>query len=316
MATSNSVDFTVNRDTLIYDSFYDVGVLAVGQTAEADVFQHAVRKLNMMLKAWQTDGLQLWTWKDSFLVLEKGVSTYNLGPTGNHCTLSLTKTAMRVAAIAAATTMEIDSSSGMLAADYIGIELNTGETHWTTIASVTDGDTLVITSGIPAGKAAAIDNSVFSYRTKINRPLMISDLYIRDDAGNDRPVNLISYNEYNYYGSKTSQSDASQFVFDPQTTNARFIAYPVPGNGTSQCIFRGKFPIQDMDETNNTFDCPQEWLLAIQTGLSVLLTPAAATTTEEFKKLVAIATTEKERVSGFDRENNTSLYVQPSRVHS
>lgn len=82
-------------------------------------------------------------------------------------------TRVRVAAAASDTTLEVDSTTGMLAGDVIGVELDSDivsveggyrEMHWTTIASITDGDTLVLTAGIPALKSAAIGRNVYTNR--------------------------------------------------------------------------------------------------------------------------------------------------------
>lgn len=70
-------------------------------------------------------------------------------------------TQMRVAAIALATTMEVDSTAGMEDGDRIGIRLDSDAIHWTTIDSITDADTLELSDGIPAAQTVAIDNNVY-----------------------------------------------------------------------------------------------------------------------------------------------------------
>jgi len=81
-------------------------------------------------------------------------------PPGWICS-SRVKTEMRVAAVVTATTMEVDSTTGMTAGDIIGVELDNGTWHWTTIDGVTDGDTVELTAGL-AGDGAAINNDVVS----------------------------------------------------------------------------------------------------------------------------------------------------------
>ena len=60
MATSGSTNFTLNRDELIKDALLDIGAVSQDDTPSASIVNSASRKLNMMLKAWQTFGLQLW----------------------------------------------------------------------------------------------------------------------------------------------------------------------------------------------------------------------------------------------------------------
>jgi hypothetical protein len=51
----------------------------------------------------------------------------------------------------------------MIATDVIGILLDSGAWHWTTVASVTDGTTLELTAGATAANAT---NRVICYRWK------------------------------------------------------------------------------------------------------------------------------------------------------
>ena len=309
MATSGSVNFSLNRNELVTDSLIDAGLVGIGQDVEGELMQFAVRKLNMMLKAWQADGLKLWKLKEATLFMQKSQSEYSLGPSGDHVTLTPLYTEVKVAAVATDTAIDVDDTSEMTASDYIGIELDSGEMHWSTISSITDSDTVVIATAIPTGKSAAIDNEVYFYTTKINRPLSIMDLYTRDTSGNDTPVNLISREQYSIFGLKTSAGTGNQFYFDPQLTNAKLKAYPTPDEGVTRLYFTGFFPLEDMDNSTDDFDCPQEWLLAIQTNLTLLLTSAAASNGVEYKKLKDIAEMEKDRVLGWDKEM-TSIYFQ------
>jgi len=61
------------------------------------------------------------------------------------------------------TTLEVDSTTGILANDVLGLQMDDGSYHFTTVASITDSDTLVMTAA-PSSSAAAIDNNVITYR--------------------------------------------------------------------------------------------------------------------------------------------------------
>ena len=66
---------------------------------------------------------------------------------------------MRVAAAAGATTMEVDTTTGIVAGHKIGIELANGSIHWTTVAGITDSDTLEIVDSLPS--ATNVDDDVY-----------------------------------------------------------------------------------------------------------------------------------------------------------
>ena len=72
-------------------------------------------------------------------------------------------TTVKTNASANATTIDVTTSTGMAATDTVAITLDSGDVHWDIISSVTDGDTIVITTGIPS--AAAAGNAVKSYQS-------------------------------------------------------------------------------------------------------------------------------------------------------
>lgn len=83
MARSGSYDFNVTRDELIKAAFRLIGVGHRGESVPADEINDASEALNIMLKAWQADGLQLWKREEASITLSAGTSTYTLGPTGS-----------------------------------------------------------------------------------------------------------------------------------------------------------------------------------------------------------------------------------------
>lgn len=305
MATSGSTDFSVNRDTLIKDSLIDLGAISAEDTPSSAIVSHAARLLNMMLKAWVADGLHLWLIKPFSIMIENGKSVYSISSTGDQASLSMYDTTMRIAGVTNDTTLQVTTTSGMTAGDYIGIELDDDTLHKTTIASVTDSDTVVITTGIAS--AAAIGNRIYWYTTKCVRPLSISDVRVKTSSDTERPVSIISRQEYMQLTNKTSAGDIVQVYFDPQLTHSKLYVYNVPNtvDETIECV--GYFPVEDMDSAANDFDIPQEWYLAVKTNLAVLLGPSYGARTEQMRALKAIAMEEKERVLGWDKEK-TSIY--------
>jgi len=76
MSTSGSIDFIVNRDDIITEALEHMGVLAEGQSPSTEQLTSMSRTLNMMVKAWQADGLNLFTIKKLYVYLEKDKKEY------------------------------------------------------------------------------------------------------------------------------------------------------------------------------------------------------------------------------------------------
>ncbi len=79
------------------------------------------------------------------------------------CT-SRVDTEMRIQANATDTTLEVDSTTGMLAGDRIGAILDNGNVFWANVDSITDGDTLEMSAGITAGRNAPVNAAVYTAR--------------------------------------------------------------------------------------------------------------------------------------------------------
>ena len=83
MATSSSYDFTLTRDQLIKASFRLIGVGHRGESVPAEEISDASQALNIMLKAWQADGVQLWKRAEQSITLTASQRIYTLGPAGD-----------------------------------------------------------------------------------------------------------------------------------------------------------------------------------------------------------------------------------------
>ena len=278
MAVSGSFDFTQNRSQIISNSFVEAGVLRPDETPDSDESVFAAVQLNMMLKAWQADGLHVFANRQATLFLERDKINYKLGATGDHATESFSTTAMRVAAVNTNTIMEVDTTTGMTAGDYIGLVL-----------------------AIAVTGAIAIDNVVYWYTTKIQRPLNVTNAYYRHN-GSDSRMYEISKSDYMRLSTKTTESQPSQFYFDKQLTNTELNLYGEPNSVVGQVVMSLQFPFDDMDAATNNLAFPAEWLEAIHLGLAYRL--ARSYRSKDPKTIILKQDSEQAKyaVMGFDEE--------------
>lgn len=313
MATSGSYDYTINRDTLIKDALIDIGAVSQEDTVPSAINEHANRQLNGMLKAFQAKGLRLWKVRHVTLLLQKGTASYSLGPTGDHLCLNsdFIGTTMRVAGVTNDTILEVTSTTGMAAADYIGIELDSGNMHFTTIASITDGDTLVLTTGLAS--AAAATNIIYTYTTKAQRPLAISDAWTRSKDGFDSPVRVVSREEYVRFGDKSTSGSINSIYYDPQLTNGVLFVHSPESTVSNTLGMMVQYPMEDMDSAADNFDCPSEWYMAIKYNFEVALIPAYGVRREQASIILGLASSYLDDAMSFDKED-VSIYLQPEDI--
>lgn len=310
MPSSGSVDFSINRLQIIESALHIVGVLDPEETAvDASLASRSATALNLMVKAWMAKGVNLWALKEATLFLAPGTATYSLGATGTNCTDSYVQTTLSTDEATSSTSIGLTSASGMSASDKIGIVLDDGTIHWTTISGA-PGATTTIATGLAS--AATAGNVVFAYTTKINRPQRILSAYWRSIGGNDTPVEIISRTDYADLSSKTSQGKIVQAFYDPQLTLGRLSLWPTPDLATDVLRFWYARILEDFDANANTPDFPIEWGEALIYGLAERLCAVyqAPTATRQWVKAEAA---EKLAIAmAYDTEP-VSVFFQPER---
>jgi hypothetical protein len=313
VATSGSVDFTVTRNQIIEGAMRLLGVLGQGRSISAKETSDGAEALNMMVKSWQARNVGLWKNQTCTLFLKKSVSEYSLGTASGaaHCTASHVETTLSADEATSSMVIDVTSSTGMTAADDIGIILDDGTIDWTTIDSVDSSTKITITTGLTS--AATTGNRVYTYTTKINRPLNIVEMRHRaaGSDGTDIPIDLISRQEYMFLSNKTNTGVTTQAFYDPQTSLSKLFLWPVPANSDETIRMTVKAPIEDFDADSDEADYPQEWFVALKFSLAAQIGHEYNVKLDKLNHIIQLAQYELELVSGFDEEP-VSLYITPT----
>lgn len=80
MATSNSTDWSLNRDQVITAALRKLGVLPSGGTPTTAQISDASDALNALVKAFQADGMPLWKISSQTFTVVDGTNSYTVGP--------------------------------------------------------------------------------------------------------------------------------------------------------------------------------------------------------------------------------------------
>jgi len=83
MALSNTFTFNLDRDALIKKAMLMLGVIGTSQDPTTDETTSATNSLNLMLKAWQADGMQLWQVRTESVTPLAATNKYEMGPGGD-----------------------------------------------------------------------------------------------------------------------------------------------------------------------------------------------------------------------------------------
>ncbi len=309
MTTSGSVNWAVNRDEIITAAAMELQELAEGETLTAARTTAYALRFNSWVKSLMASGAKLWAMKQATMFLEVGTAEYSLGSTGDHCTNSYIQTTLSTDEALGSTSLSLSSTTGMAASDNIGIILDDGSIHWTTISG-TPGAPTTIAAGLAS--AATSGNVVFTYTTKINRPQRIDpdSAYWHSSAGSDTSINLISRSEYARLPNKTTQGKIVQATYDRQLTNGILSVWPTPDNSTDVLKFWYERILEDFDILTDTPDFAIEWSEALILGLASRMARSSLLPIAEQDRLKLDAEKSLQIAMDYDVEN-VSVFFQP-----
>lgn len=263
-----ATNWQATRNGIINAALRKVSSNDSGDSIPGHEVDDAAFQMNAIIKEWMGRGIDLWLRREITLFLVSGTQKYSLG-TAN-ATESYVETDIRVSAVAADTVVDVDSTTGFVLGDNIGVKLDDGTIHWTTIAAIPDTDTVTLTAAVPS--AAAIDNSVYVYTTKSGRPQKILYAYRRDGT-NDTPVGIISREEYSTLSNKGSSGPVNQIHHDPQLTTGNLFVWPAVDTSVDKLILIAQDIVSNLDTAAGNPEFPPEWHNALLWNLAEEMAP-------------------------------------------
>lgn len=208
MSTSGVTTYNLTRDQIIAGALRMLGVVAQGEAPTAIQITEAAEALNLMVKAFEADGMALWGITEYAVPLTNGVASYQIG---------------------------------------VGKTINTP------------------------------------------KPLKVIQAYNRDSISKvDIPMRIITRQEYNTLGNKTSSGNPIQCWYTPKLDHGVLTLFPVPNTTTATnnqvyIVYQRSF--EDFTASGDNPDFPQEWLECLKYGLAVRLAPEYGLDTESRKFL-------------------------------
>lgn len=314
MAVSGSSDFTRTRDQIIRRAFRAISVVKSGETPGAQIVTDAAEALNAMVKRWQKKGLHVWTVTEATLFPQASQVRYALASgSTDHATESYVATELTADASAGATSVTVDSITGISSGDNIGIVVDDGSIHWTTVNGAPAGSTITLTTGLD--DSASDGAAVFTYTTKIVRPLKIVDARRYNISSQiETPISetqgsLMARLDYQALPNKAQTGTINRAFYDPQRDTGYLYLWQPPTTVLDLVKFTWHRPIMDFDSASDNPDLPQEWFDALAFNLAVSLAPEFDVPTEKLQQVTMMAASYLEDVQGDDREGE-SLYMQ------
>ena len=308
MTTSGTYTYNPNVTTIINRALRQCGAITQGETPPAADVQDALDAQNAMVKAWQAEGIHVWTETDATVFLQPNQNTYLIGTGSTDAvTASWSQTTLTASASAGGTSLTVASITGISSGMFIGVQTNAGTNFWTTVSGSPSGSTVTLSSGLSV--AVTSGALVFFYATALIRPLRVPGArrYLLSSA-TENPLIVMSRLDYANMPNKTNAGTVTQMFYDPQMTLGVMHIWPAPADNTAAVKFTAQMPLQDVGTLSNTLNFPQEWMAALAWNLAVELAPEYDVPLERFQMLQLQAAKHKAIVSAWDKEPESLLF--------
>lgn len=314
MARSGSYNYSMDRDTIIKRAQQLANIINLNQASRGDDHAFAVDLFQSMIKLWQAEGIQIWNRRQATLFTAYQDEQYSISSTGDHAANSYVNTTLSAAEASGQTVLSVTSSTGMTAADNVGIQLDDGTRQWTTIASVDSSTQITVDDALTS--AAASGNTLVAYTNKISdRPLRILDMR-RIDLDNSKSaatMEQIGYSEYFNIPLKTTDGLPTNYHYDKRLDAGELFVFPRPDDVNTLLEFTYHEAIEDVDSGTDSMDFPTEWTLPLIYGLAAELMVAYGKF-QELPTIAAKAEQYKKIVREFDSDE-APLYLLPDCRH-
>jgi hypothetical protein len=300
MAISGSKNYSITRANIIEAALRKTGNYDQGESISGDETNAADVALNLMVKEWVARGIDIWLRDEITVFIQNDTKVYNLGTA--HAARSYVETTTTAAVSAAGTVWQVTSSTGMTAADNIGLKLDDNSIHWTTIVSVDSAVQVTVTTG-PA-TVSANGKRVYAYTTKAERPTKIVSAFRRDSNDYDTEVSIIGEAEYFLQSNKASSGPPVEVWYQPTMTTGSLYVWPVDGGANyDKIVLSVHYYPDDFDSASDNPQFPIEWGNALVWNLAAELASEYGLPEKEQGRLWQIAEFKLNELLDYDVEN-------------
>lgn len=321
--------YSVSRDSIISAALRKLQVLELGSTPDTDTVTNAAQSLNFMIKAWQTQGIKLWTVQNYVIPLVASQNVYSLGSTqvrtgtvtiSNATPGVITYTSHGLIpgnAVVFTTTGALPTGISSGTTYYV---LTSGLTADTFQIAATVGGTAINTSTAGSGVHTCTITTPSSVDITTDKPLKIVQAWLRNVSVTpniDTPLMLLSRHEYNILGSKLSTGQVNSIFYDAHATYGEVYTFLTPDATIAtnyQLYVVGQKPLNDILLSTDIPDFPNEWMQALVWGLADELAIEYGCHINVRQEINAKATTYRDMLEGWDTETTSTFFTLDQRA--
>ena len=306
MAVSGSKDYAITRATIIEGAYRKTGDFSIGEPISGDETAAASVALNLLVKELVIEGADIWLREEITLFLQPGQQSYALGT--DNATASYVETTLSANEASGQTVISVTSSTGMTAADNVGIKMDDNTIHWTTIVTVDLATQITITTA--TDDTAGSGNKVYTYTTTAGRPQKIVHAYRRDINALDTEIEIIGEVDYRQQSNKASAGPPVEIWYQPTLTTGTLYVWPVDGGANwDKIVLSAQYLPDDFDAASDNPEFPIEWGNALTYLLAAEMGSELGINEKAQGRLWTIAEVKKQAALSYDVENASVIFA-------
>ena len=326
MATSGTTTFSITRNDLISASLRGLGVLEETAQPSAPMIENASLVLNMMLKDWMIDGIKMWTVEEYVIPLKTNQTDYTIGPSSAY-DVNKSKPLRVVQAFlrnlsnptnAVGKVSLLSGGTGYTVQPTNPVSVTGGAGSGATFNLTYSGSIVSDISLQAAGGSYAVGDVLTVQGGTFTTPATItvnslSNTYV------DQPLIVVSQQEYNFLGSKFTTGTSNSIQYWPYVDYGTLKVFLTPDDNTAnnyEVHLTVQRAIYDINNSNETFDFPQEWYQALRWGLASELILDYGVPDQKSVLITQRAQMYKERLAAWDTENASTMFQPDMRMAS
>jgi len=149
------------------------------------------------------------------------------------------------------------------------------------------------------------------------KPLKVIGAFLHNTSTDlDIPMRIVTRQEYNLLGNKTTEGQPVQIFYEPLNTTGVLHVFPAPDqtsatNTTITIVYQR--PFEDFDTTADEPDFPQEWYEALKFGLADRLAPEYGVPIVDRNDIRSRAKELKDSALSFGTEEGSIYFMVESR---
>ena len=329
-----NTEFSVTRNDVITETLELLGVLEEGGTATAAQITSLARTLNMLIKHWQGQGVNMYAVRETFLFLINGVYKYDQldynGTTGLDVDRNMIYVSdyQKIAFAESSTTVVTvneafiagEPVASAVATDVIGIPLADGTMHWAEISAVGTAGAFSKSYTFAAHPLTLstdpdITKDLIVATVYPGRPIKLLDVYLRHFYNDDdRSIQMLSTSDFSEITNKVgTTTGVNQVFYNRETTTGDLRTW---GKIDSPYYLLGMWvqvPLSDIDSDvtiSGNYGFPQEYFLAFVYSLAEAIMSKYGPPPDVIRTIRSLATQYRDEAFSYDN-SDVSVSFEP-----